>query len=426
MSTAASTAQPASKRTSGAKAIVAISIGNALEWFDIVIYGFLAVTIAKLFFPAGNEAVSLLITLGTFGVTFVLRPVGSFVLGAYADRAGRKKALTLSLGLMLVGTFMIAVAPTYAQVGLLGPIIIIAARMIQGLAAGGEFGGATALLAEQDPDRRGFFASWQFASQGVTTLLAAGFGVALNNLLTPDQLLSWGWRVPFFFGLLIGPAGLYIRRNLEESAEFTATPAAATPVRTTLTAHRGRVLASLGFIVLATILAYTGLFMPTYAVKTLGVPAATAFLGTFALGIIQFALAPCFGALSDRVGRVPVMASASVLILVAIAPAFHFLVANPTTWSLVLVQGGLGVLFAAYWGPTAAAMSDLFPATTRGTGLSISYSCGVAIFGGFAPFISAWLIGATGSKIAPAFYVFFGTVVSLLALWQARTRYRLR
>lgn len=425
MNTLASTALPI-PRAGAARAIVAISIGNALEWFDIVIYGFLAVTIAKLFFPTDNESVSLLIALGTFGVTFVLRPVGSFVLGAYADRAGRRKALSLSLGLMLVGTLMIAVAPTYAQVGLAGPIIVILARMIQGFAAGGEFGGATALLAEQDPARRGWFASWQFASQGVTTLLAAGIGLALNTLLTPEQLLGWGWRLPFVFGLLIGPAGLYIRRNLEEGAEYVSTPPPATPIRTTLTEHLGRVLASLGFIVLATILAYTGLFMPTYAVKTLGVPVANAFLGTFVIGVLQFVLCPLFGGWSDRVGRVPVMGGAALAILVAVVPAFHWLVAHPTTEGLILVQGCLGVLFAAYWGPTSAAMSDLFPASTRGTGLSISYSCGVAIFGGFALFISAWLIGATGSKIAPAFYVLFGTIVSLAALFVARRRYGLK
>ena len=426
MNTLASTALPVDRPTGSARAIVAISIGNALEWFDIVIYGFLAVTISKLFFPADNDAVSLLIALGTFGVTFVLRPVGSFVLGGYADRAGRKKALSLSLGLMLLGTLMIAVAPTYAQVGLLGPIVVIAARMIQGFAAGGEFGGATAMLAEQDPARRGWFASWQFASQGVTTLLAAGTGFALNTLLTPEQLSAWGWRLPFFFGLLIGPAGLYIRRHLEDSAEFKATAPAEAPVKTAITEQGGRVLTSLGFIVLATILAYTGLFMPTYAVKTLGVPAASAFLGTLVIGILQFVLCPVFGGWSDRIGRLPVMGGAAVLLMLAIVPAFDYLVAHPTLESLVLVQAVIGVLFAAYVGPVSAAMSDLFPSRVRGTGLSISYSCGVAIFGGFAPFISAWLIGATGAKTAPAFYVLFGTVVSLVAMAVARGRYRLR
>ena len=216
--TASTSALEPPARQSAARVITAISIGNALEWFEIVIYGFLAVTISKLFFPAENETVSLLITLGTFGVTFVMRPVGSLVLGAYADSAGRKRALTLSMTLMLMGTLIIAAAPTFAQIGLWAPALVIAARLVQGFAAGGEFGSATALLAEQDPHRRGFFASWQFASQGVTTFLAAGFGIGLNTLLSPEQLLSWGWRIPFFFGLLIGPAGLYIRRHLDRKS----------------------------------------------------------------------------------------------------------------------------------------------------------------------------------------------------------------
>ena len=402
------------------RVITAISIGNALEWFEIVIYGFLAVTISKLFFPAENDTVSLLITLGTFGVTFVMRPVGSLILGAYADSAGRKNALTLSMALMLCGTLLIAVSPTFAQVGLWAPALVIAARLLQGFAAGGEFGSATALLAEQDPRRRGFFASWQFASQGITTFLAAGFGIGLNTLLTPEQLLSWGWRIPFFFGLLIGPAGLYIRRHLEEGVEFKRAAHQATPVRTTLVDQRGRTLTSMGLIILATIMAYTGLFMPTFAVRQLGLPPSASFAGTFWFGVLQFALVPVFGALSDRVGRIAIMRGAALVMLVMIVPLFYVLVNHPSVTMLMVALTAMGLVASAYWGPISAAMSELFPATTRGTGLSVSYSLGVAIFGGFAPFISAWLITATGSKIAPAFYMVFGVLISLVALRAAR------
>ncbi|HEX7867234.1 MAG TPA: MFS transporter [Variovorax sp.] len=412
-------AEPAS-RQSTLRVITAISIGNALEWFEIVIYGFLAVTISKLFFPAENDTVSLLITLGTFGVTFVMRPVGSLVLGAYADAKGRKNALTLSMALMLCGTLLIAVSPTFAQVGLWAPGLVILARLLQGFAAGGEFGSATALLAEQDPRRRGFFSSWQFASQGITTFLAAGFGMGLNTLLTPEQLLAWGWRIPFFFGLLIGPAGLYIRRHLDEGMEFKRAAQEATPVRTTLVDQRGRTLAAMGLIILATIVAYTGLFMPTFAVRQLGLPASMAFAGTFWFGVLQFALVPVFGSLSDRVGRVVIMRGAALVMLVMIVPLFYLLVNHPSVPALMLALTAMGVVASAYWGPISAAMSELFPAATRGTGLSVSYSFGVAIFGGFAPFISAWLITATGSKIAPAFYVGFGVLVSLAALRAAR------
>lgn len=427
MTTASLHARLASaERRHPAHVIAAISVGNALEWFDIVVYGFLAVTIAKVFFPAGSETVSLLITLGTFGVTFVMRPIGAFVLGAYADAAGRKKALTLSISLMLLGTLAITLAPSYAQIGMLAPAVVIAARLVQGFAAGGEFGSATALLAEQDPARRGFFASWQFASQGLTTLLAAGFGWGLNTLLTPEQLTSWGWRIPFAFGLLIGPVGLYIRRNLEESAEFVRSTTAAVSPTVAASGQVGRVLTALGLIVLATILAYTGLFMPTFAVKQLGMPGSVAFLGTVTLGIVQFALVPYFGGLSDRLGRVPVMSAGAGCMIVMIVPAFMFLVSHPTTPALVMIEAVLGVVSAAYWGPVSAAMSDLFASVRRGRGLAISYSCGVAIFGGFAPFINAWLIGATGSRTAPAYYVIFGAMVSLIALAQAARRYQVR
>ncbi|MDM0110924.1 MFS transporter [Variovorax sp. J22R133] len=412
---------PAKPKLSTTKVITAISIGNALEWFEIVIYGFLAVTISKLFFPAENETVSLLITLGTFGVTFFMRPVGSIVLGAYADSAGRKNALTLSMTLMLAGTLMIAVAPTYAQIGIWAPIIIIMARLLQGFAAGGEFGSATALLAEQDPNRRGFFASWQFASQGITTFLGAAFGMGLNTLLTQFQLLSWGWRIPFFFGLLLGPVGLYIRRHLDEGEEFSKDAATkVAPVRSALLDQRGRTLASMGLIILATIISYTGLYMPTFAVKQLGLPASVSFMGTVWLGVLQFSLVPFYGALSDRIGRIAIMRNAAIAMGVIIVPLFYLLVTFPSVLTLMLVLTAIGLVATAYWGPIPATMSELFPSKTRGTGLSVSYSLGVAIFGGFALFISAWLVTTTGSKISPAFYMVFGVAVSLFALRAAR------
>ncbi|SDV48326.1 MFS transporter, partial [Chitinasiproducens palmae] len=199
------------------RVVVAASIGNALEWFDLVVYGFFAATISKLFFPSGNETVSLMIALGTFGVSFFMRPLGAIVFGIYADRAGRKAALTLSIGLMMLGTLLIAFMPTYAAIGIAAPIGLTLARMIQGFSAGGEFGSATAFMAEHAQHRRGFFSSFQVASQGLTTLLAALFGVTLTSNLDAAQMASWGWRVPFFFGLIIGPVAYYIRRHTTET-----------------------------------------------------------------------------------------------------------------------------------------------------------------------------------------------------------------
>jgi MHS family proline/betaine transporter-like MFS transporter len=424
MSTLAATSTvsslPIGRKKISAKTIVAISIGNALEWFDIVVYGFLALTIAKLFFPAGNDTVSLLLTLGTFGVSFFMRPLGSIVLGAYADRAGRKKALTLSIALMMIGTFLIAIAPTYATIGVAAPALLVTARLIQGFSAGGEFGSATAFLAEQDPAKRGLYSSWQFASQGLTTILASGFGVLLNSALDADQLASWGWRTPFFFGLLIGPVAIYIRRQLAETDEFRQSGEHRSPLRDTMASQKTRVLASLGLVILGTIAAYTTLFMPSFAVRQLGIAASYGFAATLLMGIIQLVFVPVFGALSDRIGRLPIMTAAAALILLGIVPLFILLTRSPGVGTLFAVQSCIALATAAYAGPMSAAMSELFPTSTRGTGLSISYSFGVTIFGGFAPFIIAWLIAQTGSNLSPSFYVAFGAVVSLLALFAAR------
>jgi MHS family proline/betaine transporter-like MFS transporter len=402
------------------RAVAAASIGNALEWFDFVVYGFFAVTMAKLFFPTGNETVSLLLALGTFGVTFFMRPLGAIILGSYADRYGRKAAFTLTILLMMAGTTIIVVAPTYSSIGLFAPVLIVVARMIQGFSAGGEFGSATAFLAEQHPDRRGFYASWQFASQGLTTILATAFGVMLASTLTAEQMESWGWRIPFIFGLLIGPVAYYIRQHLDETMEFRAIRASKAPLREALSDSKQRLLISFGVVVLCTVGMYTVLFMPTYATRQLGLPPAGAFMATLLTGLMQVLLVPVVGALSDRYGRLPIAFVSAGAILIAIYPMFGWLAAVPTLQTLLVVQVIMGVLLAGYMGGLAALMSELFPTRMRTTGLSVSYSFGVAIFGGFAPFISAWLINATGSKLAPSFYLIFAAVISLVALAAAR------
>lgn len=419
MTLASATApRPVAHKPRSTKTIVAISIGNALEWFDLAVYGFLALTISRVFFPVENEGISLLLTLATFGVSFVMRPLGSIIIGSYADRAGRKKALSLSITLMMVGTFIIAIAPTYAMVGIAAPIIIVIARLIQGFSAGGEFGSATAYLAELNPERRGLYSSWQFASQGLVTIFASGFGVFLNTALNTEQLESWGWRLPFFFGLLIGPVAIYIRRQLKESEEFTQTgpQETATPLRNTIKEQKTRVLLSFGLVILTTIGSYTLLFLPSYAVRQLGIAAAYGFTATLLMGFIQLSLTPVFGHLSDRYGRTPIMIFASAAILIAIIPLFMLLTGTPNVVTLHIVLACLAVAMAGYAGPLSAAMSELFPTKMRGTGLSISYSFAVTIFGGFAPFIIAWLINVTGSNISPAYYLTFGAAVSLITL----------
>ncbi|MDR5739217.1 MULTISPECIES: MFS transporter [unclassified Caballeronia] len=402
------------------RVIVAASIGNALEWFDLVIYGFFAVTISRLFFPAGSETVSLLLTLGTFGVSFFMRPLGAVVLGVYADKAGRKAALTLSILLMMAGTLLIAIMPTYATLGIAAPVGIVLARMIQGFSAGGEFGSATAFLAEHGGQRRGFFASWQAASQGLTTLLAALAGTWLTTALTPEQVLSWGWRLPFFLGLLIGPVAYYIRRNIDETPEFVGTETTKTPLADTFTDQRHRLVLAIGAVVLGTVATYLILFMPTYAVKQLGLPASAAFTATIATGVIQMIGAPFFGHLSDRVGRTRIMMVAGAVFLVCAYPVFRLLHDYPAFGTLVWVQIFFGLANAAYFGALPALLSDLFPTKNRTTGMSVGYNVSVTVFGGFAPFIITSLIGLTGNPLAPSFYLIAAAIVSLFALVHIR------
>ena len=211
--------------------IAAASIGNALEWFDLLVYGYFAVTISRLFFSSSDQTVSLMLAFGTFGASYLVRPLGALVLGAYADKAGRKASLTVSIFLMTIGTLLMAIVPTYSSIGAIAPAAILVARLIQGFSVGGEFGGSTSFLVEHGSERKGFFASFQWAGQGLAAVLASLFGIGLTTMLTPDQVNAWGWRVPYFFGLLIGPIGFYIRRHAEETPDFLEAKPTRTPVR---------------------------------------------------------------------------------------------------------------------------------------------------------------------------------------------------
>ncbi|AKJ67852.1 membrane protein [Pandoraea thiooxydans] len=421
MSTAATPALAKSTTPPHAwRVIVSASIGNALEWFDLVVYGFFAVTISKLFFPSGNDTVSLLLTLGTFGVSFFMRPLGAIVLGVYADRAGRKAALTLSILLMMSGTLLIAIMPTHASIGVLAPAGIVLARMIQGFSAGGEFGSATAFLAEHAPARRGFFASWQVASQGITTLLAAAFGAILTHSLSHEQMQSWGWRIPFFFGLLIGPVAYYIRTKIDETPEFLAAEPTQTPLADTFASQKERLLLAIGAVVLATVSTYSVLYMPTYAIKQLGMPASVAFTAIIATGVVQLICSPLVGMWSDKHGRTGIMLAAAVLFLVLAYPIYRLLATHPTFGVMICVQIFIGILMSAYFGALPALLSDLFPTQTRTTGMSLAYNIAVTIFGGFAPFIITWLISASGDKLAPSFYLMAASLASIFALLRVR------
>ena len=408
------------------RAVISSSIGNALEWFDVLIYSAFAVTIAKLFFPTENQTVSLLITFATFGVSFFMRPLGAIVIGTYSDRVGRKAALSLSILLMMVGTLMIAVMPTYNTIGLWAPAGIVVARLIQGFSAGGEFGSSTAFLVEHAPHRRGFFSSWQVASQGLSILLAAAFGAGLSSQLSTEQLEGWGWRIPFIFGLLIGPVGYYIRTQLKESPEFAAVDATSTPLRDIMAHQKERLLIGTGSVIMATVSVYLVVYMPTYAVKQLGMTSTAAFSATMLAGIIMMFFSPLVGHLSDKYGRTPFMLASSTLFILLSYPLFAYLSLNPSFLNLLLVQGIVGILMTMYFAAMPALLSDMFPVRTRGTGMSLCYNTAVMIFGGFAGMTITWLIDVTDNKLAVTFYVITGACLSVIATLAARYRLRLR
>lgn len=402
-----------------ARIIAAASIGNALEWYDISSYAVFAAYISRAFFTNSDPTVSLMLALGTFAVSFLIRPIGALVLGSYADRAGRKPALTLSLGLMMVGTLLICVLPTYSVIGVAAPIGILVARLIQGFAAGGEYGSATALMVEHMPGRRGFAASWQFTSQSLSTLFAGVIGTVLTSTLTPEQLDSWGFRIPFIFGLLVGPVGLYIRRHMPESAEavnLLASGEKQTPVTTLLTRQKLLVVLAIGVLAVTTCVNYMITYIPTYSIKELHLPATSSFASLIASALVLIVVTPIVGHLSDRYGQLRIMIPAAVLILVLIYPMFAFMVGVPTLAVLLSVVCLLAVLKGAYFGPMAALIAVIFPTATRATGQAVGYNIGVAIFGGFTPLLATWLIRATGLAVAPSFWVIFAAVVSLTAL----------
>lgn len=419
-------AASASSTLSGRRAVIAAIVGNTLEWYDFAVYGFFALTLAKLFFPAGDPTVSLLLTVATFGVGFIMRPIGALVLGTLADRRGRKVALSLTILLMALGTAMIGLAPTYATAGAWAPAIIVLARLIQGFSAGGEIGGATAFLVEHAPPaRRGLYASWQQASQAGALLLGSLTGALLTGLLPPADVEAWGWRVPFLLGLLIAPVGLFIRFRVSETDAFkailreraTQPEASFSPLRDTLGEHRSAVIAGFGITIAWTVCTYFFLVtMPTYAVRQLGVPQSASFLANSVGLVLIVILAPVFGAWSDKIGRRPIMLASACGILLLCWPLLFWLTQQPNVVNLVLAQVIFAVLIAGFSGPAPATMAELYPPAMRSTGLSIAYNLAVTIFGGFAPFVTTWLIVQTGSPLAPAWYVMLAASISLTTL----------
>jgi MHS family proline/betaine transporter-like MFS transporter len=404
------------KRTSGAVQIAAATIGNALEWFDLLIYGYFASTIAAVFFPNSNQLVSLLLTFGSFGLSYVARPVGAILLGAYADRSGRKAALTLSIWLMVFGTAVLALMPPFAAIGLVAPIGVFAARLLQGFAVAGEFGSSTAFMIEHSVHRKGFYSSWQFAGQNTAKLLAASFGLVLTTQLTTPQLHGWGWRIPFFFGLLVGPVGIYIRRKLQETPEFLETSPSRTPVREILATQKAGLALGAGLVAVGTASTYFGLYIPTFAVTVLHLPPAIGFIVTMITATLATVLVPFAGHLADRVGYRRMQLPATIVMLCSYYPVLLLITRHP---SLPTLLGGViwdTLAQVCYVAALPAVMAHIFPPQVRCTGLSLSYNVGVTLFGGFAPAIFTWLTAVTHNKTAPSLYLMLMALISMAAV----------
>ncbi len=404
------------------RALSAAVIGNVLEWYDFAVYAFLATTLAKQFFPSGDEMGALLATFAVFGVGFIARPLGGVIIGRMGDKRGRKPALTFTIALMALGTVMIGLLPSYATIGVAASALLVIARLLQGFSAGGEWGSSTAFIVEwAPPQRRGLFGSLQQASVAGGFLLGSLVTAALGTLLSPAAMESWGWRIPFLLGGVLGPVGMYMRRRIGETPHFEASRQSA--AREPAPAAGGWTLAAraFGFTVVWTVAYYIFLsYMPTFLQKHAGLDRTQALWSNSA-GLIVLVLAvPAFGALSDRIGRKPLLLSACGAFLLLPYPLFALLAAQPPLAHVLAIQALLAVAIALFSGPGPAAIAEMFPTRLRSTWMSIGYSLAVALFGGFAPYIATWLIGQTGSPLAPTYYVIAAALISTITIAMQR------
>ncbi len=420
------TASPAARSPRQVRrAVVASVIGNGLEWFDFLIYGFFTPFIAAAVFPSDDPAVSLLLTWATFAIGFLVRPLSGVVLGLYADRAGRLKALSLMIGLMAVGTLIVGLTPSYASIGLAAPALVIFARVLQGISVGGEYAGATSMLVEYaPPGRRSLFGSFQMMSQAVSLTLASLAAWSLNAFLSDADLADWGWRVPFVLGALIGPIGVWMRLSVAESPEFEAAARTAAPRPRLLDILKrdGREMAvAIGVVVPVTLSVYVWtIYMPGAAARGLGLNAAIAPLSTLASGLALLVLVPFAGMVGDRVSGWRLYAWVLAAFALGSAAAFAWVLQAPSWTRLVAAQLALAPVIALIWGLSPAMLAGLFATRERSTGMAIGYNLGVILFGGLAPFTLAWLSGLTGDPLVPAWYVLAACAVGLLLMMLRR------
>jgi MHS family proline/betaine transporter-like MFS transporter len=404
------------------RVVFASILGNGLEWFDFVSYGYFASIIAKVFFPSGSE-LALMLTYATFAVGFVVRPIGGIVLGAYADRFGRRRALSLLIVMMAFGTLTLGLTPAYASVGIVAPIIVVLGRVVQGISIGGEFASATALLVEYAPaNRKMMYGSFQMSSQALGRVLATGIGLPVLLLFPPATIQDGAWRIPFLIGSLIGPFGFYVRYKLAESPEFQKLlehkkDVARAPVREVLRHHRVPVICAIGLTIIGTSLTYIwNTYLPTYVVEQLHLPLWQGLLGVAVTSAIGIGTCVLGGWLADVYGPYRMFFLFTAISALISYPMFAYVLAAPGFGRLFLAQFVVLTVFGLLQGSGPGLLAGLFPVEVRSTGMAISYNVGVTVFGGFAPLTVTWLIAMTDNKLVPAFYIIAAAVLSIVVV----------
>ena len=399
--------------------VLRVTSGNFLEMFDFFLFGFYAPYIAKTFFPSANEFASLMFTFMTFGAGFLMRPLGAVLLGAYVDRIGRRRGLIVTLGIMACGTVLIAFVPGYATIGVLAPVLVLIGRLLQGFSAGVELGGVSVYLSEMaTPGRKGFFVSWQSASQQVAIIVAAAIGYALSKLLSPAEIGDWGWRVPFFIGCMIVPFLFVIRRKLQETDEFLARKhrPELREIFASMLQNWGIVVAGMMLVAMTTVSFYLiTVYTPTFGKNVLKLSTEDSLIVTFCVGISNFFWLPVMGSLSDRVGRKPLLIVFTLLTIVSAYPAMRWLVAAPSFERMLEVELWLSFLYGSYNGAMVVALTEVMPVDVRTVGFSLAYSLATAIFGGFTPAIATGLIEALHDRAAPGLWMTFAAICGLIA-----------
>ncbi|MCK6254528.1 MFS transporter [Pseudomonas fragi] len=405
--------------TGKGKAIFRVVSGNFLEMFDFMVFGFYATAIAKTFFPSDSAFASLMLALATFGAGFLARPLGAIFLGAYIDRHGRRKGLIITLALMAMGTVLIACVPGYATLGVAAPLLVLLGRLLQGFSAGVELGGVSVYLAEiATPGRKGFFVSWQSASQQAAVVFAGLLGVGLNHWLSPEEMGEWGWRIPFLLGCMIVPVIFVIRRSMEETPEFEARKHHPTlrEILRSVSQNFSLVLGGMALVVMTTVSFYLiTAYTPTFGKAELHLSDFDALLVTVCIGLSNFFWLPVMGSLSDKIGRKPLLLGATILAILTAYPALSWLVANPSFSHLLIVELWLSFLYGSYNGAMVVALTEIMPVEVRTTGFSLAYSLATATFGGFTPAACTYLIHALDNKAAPGLWLTGAAVMGLIA-----------